>query len=261
MLSRRALLGGLAAASVMPSGIAMAQARRSPRGWIEDQWDEDLWPAEPGPYHLRGRSAEKPDGFDPRRFDPGGPVLDDEAAPEAEWYTGWIDDEPFDIPKVDLSLIDPRFHRGLVDFDGPEQPGTLAVDTRRRLLFLVREDGSAIRYGVGVGRLGFSWAGTARVARKARWPSWRPPPEMRRRRPDLPSRMPGGIDNPLGARALYLYEGERDTLYRIHGTNEPWTIGKAVSSGCIRMLNEDVLDLHGRVPLGTVVVVREHSQG
>lgn len=120
------------------------------------------------------------------------------------------------------------------------------------------KDGEAMRYGVGVGREGFAWAGRARIRRKAEWPKWTPPAEMIKRRPDLAkyrNGMPGGPDNPLGARALYLYQGSRDTLYRIHGTNEPWTIGQAMSSGCIRLLNDDVKDLYNRVGLGTRVVV------
>ncbi|MDB5643696.1 MAG: L,D-transpeptidase [Hyphomicrobiales bacterium] len=133
--------------------------------------------------------------------------------------------------------------------------GTLVVDTGRRALYLILGDGSAISYGIGVGREGFAWKGSAQVGRKAAWPGWTPPPEMLRRRPDLPRHMEGGIDNPLGARALYLYRGGKDTLFRIHGTNEPWTIGQAVSSGCIRMTNNDVEDLFTRVPVGARVVV------
>jgi lipoprotein-anchoring transpeptidase ErfK/SrfK len=165
------------------------------------------------------------------------------------------------VPLVDLSRIPEQYHRQSARYEGDEEPGTLVVDTARRFLFLVRDDGTALRYGIGVGRTGFAWSGTAEIRRKARWPGWTPPPEMHRRQPGLPRHMPGGVQNPLGARALYLYEGDRDTLYRIHGTNEPWSIGKAVSSGCIRMLNQDVMDLHERVPVGTKVVVREHRRG
>jgi lipoprotein-anchoring transpeptidase ErfK/SrfK len=142
-----------------------------------------------------------------------------------------------------------------VDFPGRELPGTLVVDPKNHFLYSVREGGQAVRYGVGVGREGFGWNGVASVGRKAEWPDWIPPKEMRLRQPELPERMPGGPDNPLGARALYLYEGNRDTLYRIHGTFEPWTIGTDVSSGCIRMLNEEVADLYLRTPVGTRVVV------
>jgi lipoprotein-anchoring transpeptidase ErfK/SrfK len=133
--------------------------------------------------------------------------------------------------------------------------GAITVDTKNRYLYLSLGDGRAVRYGVGVAREGFAWKGRVQIGRMASWPDWTPPAEMLKRRPDLPRHMKGGEDNPLGARALYLYSGERDTMFRIHGSNEPWSIGKAVSSGCIRMLNEDVADLYERVKLGTTVVV------
>ena len=136
-----------------------------------------------------------------------------------------------------------------------QAPGTLTVNTARRKLYLSLDGGRALEYGIGVGRQGFSWKGQAFVGRKAYWPGWTPPKEMVARRPDLPSHMEGGLENPLGARALYLFQGNKDTLFRIHGTNEPDTIGKAVSSGCIRMLNADVIDLYGRVSKGARVVV------
>ncbi len=182
---------------------------------------------------------------------------DDPAAPPGaeDWYVDAIPDRPFDVPVVDLSRIHPSLRRQRVWYDGPGRPGTVVVDTGARFLYLVGRDGSALRYGIGVGRQGFSWSGTAQIRRKARWPSWRPPATMLRRRPDLPPFMEGGLDNPLGARALYLYQGGRDTLYRIHGTNEPWSIGQAVSSGCIRLLNQDIYDLYARVPVGTPVTV------
>jgi lipoprotein-anchoring transpeptidase ErfK/SrfK len=146
---------------------------------------------------------------------------------------------------------DPRYVRQVVDYNGEEKPGTVIINTPERMLYLVEPDGKAMRYGIGVGRPGFTWAGVKSVTMKKEWPEWRPPDEMLRRRPDLPHYMAGGPDNPLGARALYL----GDTLYRIHGSNEPWTIGTQVSSGCIRMRNEDVIDLYGRVPVGAKVVV------
>jgi lipoprotein-anchoring transpeptidase ErfK/SrfK len=136
-----------------------------------------------------------------------------------------------------------------------EPAGTIVIDTRSKHLYLVQADGQAMQYGIGVGRQGFEWKGEAEVHNKQEWPAWYPPKEMLKRRPDLPEHMEGGIDNPLGARALYLYQGNKDTLFRIHGTNEPDTIGKAVSSGCIRMMNADVIDLYKRVPVGTRVVV------
>jgi lipoprotein-anchoring transpeptidase ErfK/SrfK len=141
--------------------------------------------------------------------------------------------------------------REIVSYDSRHRPGTIVIDTSERRLYYVLGDGKAVRYGVGVGRPGFDWAGSQAITRKAEWPSWTPPSQMLKRRPDLPRFMPGGPENPLGARALYL----GSTLYRIHGSNEPETIGQAVSSGCIRMLNEDVIDLYDRVRVGTRVVV------
>jgi lipoprotein-anchoring transpeptidase ErfK/SrfK len=147
--------------------------------------------------------------------------------------------------------IDPRFLRQEVAYPGREAAGTIIVDTANKFLYLIEDGGRALRYGIGVGRPGFLWAGVKTVTAKREWPDWRPPAEMITRRPDLPRFMPGGIDNPLGARALYL----GSSLYRIHGSNEPWTIGTNVSSGCIRMRNEDVTDLYQRVKVGTKVVV------
>jgi lipoprotein-anchoring transpeptidase ErfK/SrfK len=147
--------------------------------------------------------------------------------------------------------IDPRFLRQQVAYSGGQAPGTIIVDTTNKFLYLIEDGGKALRYGIGVGRPGFLWAGTKTVTAKREWPDWRAPAEMIQRRPDLPRFMPGGIDNPLGARALYL----GSSLYRIHGSNEPWTIGTNVSSGCIRMRDGDVTDLYERVKVGTKVVV------
>ena len=141
--------------------------------------------------------------------------------------------------------------RQVVAYPGRHAPGTIVVSTSERRLYLVQGDGTAIQYGVGVGRPGFTWGGNMSITRKAEWPDWTPPPQMLKRRPDLPRHMKGGPDNPLGARALYL----GSSLYRIHGSNEPETIGQAVSSGCIRMTNNDVVDLYSRVRVGTRVVV------
>ncbi len=141
--------------------------------------------------------------------------------------------------------------RTLVPFSGPYRPGTIVISTSERRLYLVTGSGRALRYGIGVGRIGFTWAGSTAVSQKREWPDWTPPPDMLRRRPDLPRHMVGGIQNPLGARALYL----GSSRYRIHGSNEPETIGQAVSSGCFRMTNEDVVDLYNRVHVGTKVVV------
>ena len=148
----------------------------------------------------------------------------------------------------------------IVAYPTNEKPGTIVINTGERRLYYVLGGGQAIRYGVGVGRQGFQWSGVAKVGAKREWPAWHPPAEMIERElvqygRQLPSRMEGGPANPLGARALYLYEGGRDTLYRIHGTNEPRTIGLATSSGCIRMLNEEVIDLYNRVPMGAKVIV------
>lgn len=151
--------------------------------------------------------------------------------------------------------IDSKFQRREVHYPGNDAPGSIIIDTSQRFLYFVQENNTAVRYGVGVGRAGFEWKGTAKIRRKTEWPSWHPPAAMRRRQPELPVMMPGGVKNPLGARALYLYQGGVDTLYRIHGTNQPWSIGKALSSGCVRMLNKDVEDLYARVRMGAVVKV------
>jgi len=144
-----------------------------------------------------------------------------------------------------------KFHKQEVSYSSNEPAGTIVISTRRRYLYYVLGGGRAIRYGIGVGRSGFKWSGTEKITRKAEWPEWRPPAEMRVREPDLPVVMPGGEDNPLGARALYL----GNTLYRIHGTAQPWTIGTSVSSGCIRLTNENVIDLYKRTKVGAKVIV------
>jgi lipoprotein-anchoring transpeptidase ErfK/SrfK len=142
--------------------------------------------------------------------------------------------------------------REIVSYQTKYKPGTIIVSTGERRLYFVLPDGQAIRYGIGVGREGFTWSGTHRITRKAEWPGWTPPAAMRKRVPGLPAYMPGGPNNPLGARALYI----GSTLYRLHGTSEPWTIGQAVSSGCIRLTNEDVIDLYNRAQVGATVVVK-----
>ncbi len=155
-----------------------------------------------------------------------------------------------DFRQVERTL-DPRYLPQMVDYPGSHRPGTIVIDTAARFLYHVQEGGKAKRYGVGVGRAGFEWKGTQNISRKAEWPDWRPPTEMLKRRPDLPRFMPGGPENPMGARGLYL----GSSLYRIHGTNEPHTIGQALSSGCIRMRNEDVSELYEQVRVGTRVIV------
>jgi lipoprotein-anchoring transpeptidase ErfK/SrfK len=147
--------------------------------------------------------------------------------------------------------IDPQYERQVVDYNGNEKPGTIIIDSPHFFLYLVMADGKALRYGIGVGRPGFAWSGVKQISAMREWPDWTPPAEMLERRPELPRFMPGGPENPLGARAMYL----GSSLYRIHGSNEPWTIGTQVSSGCIRLRNEDVVDLYGRVKVGTKVIV------
>lgn len=166
-------------------------------------------------------------------------------------------DPAYSTPLDYDDLVDPDVStRALVEDPTGQAAGTITIDTRERKLYLSTGRGEAVQYGVGVGRQGFAWKGAARIGRKAFWPGWTPPKDMLLRRPDLPAHMDGGLENPLGARALYLFNGPKDTLFRIHGTNEPDTIGQAVSSGCIRMLNADVIDLYRRVSKGTRVVVR-----
>jgi lipoprotein-anchoring transpeptidase ErfK/SrfK len=160
--------------------------------------------------------------------------------------------EPQDSVAIDSrAAMDPRYRRQEVEYHTTEAPGTIIIDTPHKFLYLVEPGDKAIRYGIGVGRPGFTWSGVHRISAKKEWPSWTPPAEMLKRQPYLPRYMAGGLDNPLGARALYL----GSTLYRIHGSNEPWTIGHNVSSGCIRMTNQDVIDLYSRVGVGTKVVV------
>jgi lipoprotein-anchoring transpeptidase ErfK/SrfK len=175
-----------------------------------------------------------------------------------------VNGEPFAVPGVRLSDIDPQYLRKRVNVQTDEPPGTIIINAQNRFLYFVEGGGRAIRYGVGVGRQGFGWSGVANVKNKQEWPDWYPPKEMIARQAELRRQlselqsglgMPGGPRNPLGARAMYLWQGNKDTLYRIHGTFEPWTIGQNVSSGCIRMINQDVIDLYERVPLGAKVVV------
>ncbi len=147
--------------------------------------------------------------------------------------------------------LERKFKRQEVSYSTSEPAGTIIVSTRRKFLYYIKGNGKAIRYGIGVGRWGFRWSGTEKISRKTEWPDWRPPAEMLQREPDLPKVMPGGPDNPLGARALYL----GSTLYRIHGTAQPWTIGTAVSSGCIRLTNENIIDLYKRASVGSKVIV------
>jgi lipoprotein-anchoring transpeptidase ErfK/SrfK len=168
------------------------------------------------------------------------------------------DDDPYPLPPFDYKKLPEAFRPTVVNYTGRQWPGTIIVDTQARQLYLVLQGGKAMRWGCAVGKDGFRWAGLADVGRKVMWPKWTPPKEMIARHPEKAkwaNGMPGGPDNPLGARALYLFQNGNDTLYRIHGTTEPMSIGKNASSGCIRMVNQDVIELYRRVPIGSRVVV------
>ena len=265
--SRRRFLSAAAALIAAP---AAARAQGYPPYPPQAPYPGQPYPPQPypgQPYPPPGYPGERM--MPPGQIGPGGPPGQQpgpgygqhaEPQPEegdaSEWYTNAsIPDGRFLIRRVNMDKVDPVYRRQLVNFSHHEQPGTIVIDPRQHFLYLLREGNTAIRYGVGTGREGFAWQGNATVGRKAEWPDWHPPKEMILRQPELPELMPGGPDNPLGARALYLFDGKRDTLFRIHGTREPWTIGKNVSSGCIRMLNEEVADLYLRTPIGTRVVV------
>jgi lipoprotein-anchoring transpeptidase ErfK/SrfK len=212
---------------------AYAERPRMGGGFIEFLFSDG--PGQPGQ-----RSQQQPDySYEPRR-----PML-----PPMEPQQGAYQQEGAIDPA--RPAMDPKYAPQMVDYTGKEHAGTVVVDTPNKFLYLVQSDGRAMRYGIGVGKPGFTWAGVKTITAKKEWPAWTPPAEMLARRPDLPRHMEGGPENPLGARAMYL----GTTLYRIHGSNEPWTIGTNVSSGCIRMRNEDVIDLYGRVNVGARVVV------
>ncbi len=165
-------------------------------------------------------------------------------------------EEPFPVRRVNLLRFNPEFHPTRVPNTTGLEAGTILIDTSTKHLYLIESTETAMRYGIAVGAAGYSWKGSATVGRKAEWPAWYPTDEMKQATPGLPARIPPGSDNPLGARALYLYQDGRDTLYRIHGTTEPWTIGTEASSGCIRMFNEDVIALYSKVPVGARVIVK-----
>jgi len=165
-------------------------------------------------------------------------------------------DQPGYVPNTSEEQLDPKFQKTVVFYRTNEPPGTIIVHTSERFLYVVQPGGRAVRYGIGVGREGFQWQGLLKITRKQEWPDWTPPEEMIQRQPYLPRWMAGGPGNPLGARALYL----GNTVYRIHGTNQPWTIGTAVSSGCFRLTNPDVSDLYERIPVGTKVIVRQRPE-
>lgn len=169
-----------------------------------------------------------------------------------------VKDAAYTLPTVPVNKIAPEYRRQRVNYKTSEVPGTIIVDTKSKFLYLVEPNGKAMRYGIGVGREGFQWKGNAKVAMKREWPTWTPPAPMIKRQPELAKYAGGmkpGLNNPLGARALYLYKGGRDSGYRLHGTPEWWSIGKNVSSGCIRLINQDVMDLYERAGVGAKVVV------
>jgi lipoprotein-anchoring transpeptidase ErfK/SrfK len=225
-------------------------------GWPpESQWQRDPDWQGPAPEPYRSREPG---------WQSGGQESPYYSSPYYSRIYAEADGEPFPVPAFRLSDVDPVYLRKSVYYPTDESPGTIVIDPQRHFLYFVEGGGRAIRYGVGVGRTGFGWSGVATLHNKQEWPDWYPPREMIQRQPEIRRvmtelqsgiGMPGGPRNPLGARALYLWQGNKDTLYRIHGTVEPWTIGKNVSSGCIRMINQDVIDLYERAPVGARVVV------
>ncbi len=181
------------------------------------------------------------------------------SVPTLSGVYGSVHDAGYQLPAIPIDKVDRKYHRQVVDFETREKPGTIIVDTREKFLYFVMPEGKAMRYGIGVGRQGFEWSGTARVAMKREWPTWTPPAPMIRRQPELAKYRGGmapGLDNPLGARALYLFNTRGDTGYRLHGTPEWWSIGNAMSSGCIRLMNQDIIDLYNRTEQGAKVIVR-----
>lgn len=172
---------------------------------------------------------------------------------------GTVRDAGYQLPGIPITKVPRKYHRQVVAFETKEKAGTIIVDTNDKFLYLVMEDGKAMRYGIGVGREGFQWSGVARVAMKREWPTWTPPAAMIRRQPELAEwagGMPPGLSNPLGPRALYLYNKSGDTGYRLHGTPEWYSIGQASSSGCIRLMNQDIIDLYNRTKIGAKVIVK-----
>ncbi|WP_342394980.1 L,D-transpeptidase [Rhodoblastus sp.] len=232
-----------------------AQPRQTPFFWWDDSQPSAPQPARPGGFRrgeaddgavvdLSSRRSLFDNGYDDRG-DVSEAVLPADADPN---YSTPVNLDP----DVNYKFAT----RKEVNDPTGEPAGTITISTAQRKLYYSLGEGRAIQYGVAVGKAGFEWKGEATVGRKSYWPGWTPPPEMLERRPELPDHMDGSLSNPLGARALYLFQGRKDTLFRIHGTNEPKSIGHAVSSGCIRMENADIIDLYGRVPKGTRVVVR-----
>jgi lipoprotein-anchoring transpeptidase ErfK/SrfK len=238
-----------------PSYSYPASPQRYPSA--HDYGDADSYPP-PVSYSHPPYDAEAPDDYPPPASYPyaAGPPrylgrFPSSVPPSQDSGTAVAALPPEYQPERGPIELSPRFYRTVVDYPTVEQPGTIIIDTPNTYLYLVLGDGKALRYGIGVGREGFTWSGTERISRMKEWPDWLPPPEMIKRQPYLPRFMAGGATNPLGARAMYL----GNTAYRIHGTNQPSTIGSFVSSGCIRLTNEDVEDLYSRVTVGTTVIV------
>ncbi|MCO5130702.1 MAG: L,D-transpeptidase [Xanthobacteraceae bacterium] len=235
-LERAYPVASAADAQPAPVRVAFAERRNMGGGFIEFLFGDEQGP--------RGYPAQP--SYDRRPIYPPSP---ERTMPESSTQQMmYRRNAPVEAAR---SGFDPKYEKQLVEYHGSERPGTIVVDTPNKFLYLVQGGGAALRYGIGVGRPGFTWSGVKTITAKKEWPSWTPPAEMLKRRPDLPRFMEGGPENPLGARAMYL----GSSLYRIHGSNEPWTIGTNVSSGCIRMRNEDVIDLYGRVNVGARVVV------
>lgn len=218
------------------------------------QYPQQQYQQQVQPQYEPQQAYQQPQYQQPQLFQPFQPLFQQPQAVDPGGYEQ--QQRAMRAPDQDVGdptrpAMDPKYEKQMVMYSGKERAGTIVVDTPNKFLYLVQENGRALRYGIGVGRPGFTWSGVKSVSAKKEWPSWTPPKEMLARRPDLPRFMEGGKDNPLGARAMYL----GSSLYRIHGSNEPWTIGTNVSSGCIRMRNEDVIDLYGRVNVGARVVV------
>src|ERR1700730_562241 len=238
----------LALVLLIPAAPAVAQWRNYGGYQAYPGYPPYAYPAYPDDYSAYPGGPAPASRYRERPYAHGAPY-EDPYAPEQRQGPSYGGDD------LELGVNFNQKTAAMVQNPTNEPAGTIVIDTSSRHLYLVRPGGGAIQYGIGVGRQGFAWKGIARVGRKTEWARWIPPKEMLKRRPDLPEEMEGGLDNPLGARALYLFQGTKDTLFRIHGTNEPDSIGKAVSSGCIRMMNADAIDLYERVKVGTRVVV------
>ena len=268
MLSHRMIMFWVAIGAGFVTYSAWAQNCDDRFPWTCPGWEsappQSIRPGVPSPLRETAPSSEPSAPMvSPRRAKIARPIDPALLRQYAALYAR-VDGEPFSIPAVRLSDIGPEYLRKTVIFPTNEPPGTIIINAHGHFLYLVQGGGRALRYGVGVGRQGFSWSGVAMIHDKQEWPDWYPPKEMLARQPELRRQMsqlqgglgvPGGPRNPLGARAMYLWQNNKDTLYRIHGTFEPWTIGQSVSSGCIRMINQDVIDLYRRTPVGARVVV------